>query len=255
MPGRSRSRTRFLRVILRVQLATIAIGTVALVYVLGFRVHPHQVEFACLTAACYAAFTGITTFFIQKAWRARARTAARRADGEVTANSAGLAASGRNIRFHRRAWQSVTLLGAAMLIAFVVLVNHYAGPAMDLESSGAHVEGEVTSVIGQGQAPVDGAIDVQYVYAGQTFDAHIYRDDASPFYHVGEAVTVAVDSSDPQVATVGGSDNQGPAAVVLFVALLLVGAAALFLGLVMLIAMRLTRRKARRAIMQADDPA
>jgi len=249
-PGRSASRTRFLRVILRVQLATITIGTVAVVYVLGFRVHPHQVEFACLTAACCAAFGGVTTFFTQKAWRAQAR----RADA-VTANGAGLAVSGQRVRPHRRAWQAVTLLGAVMLIAFVVLVDHYAGPSMDLESSGAPVEGVVTSVIGQGEAPVDGAIDVQYVYAGETFDAHIYRDDTSPFYHAGEVVTVDVDRSDPQVATAAGSDNEAPAMVVLLVALLLLGAAALFIGSVMLIAMRLARRKARRAIVRVDHSA
>jgi hypothetical protein len=141
----------------------------------------------------------------------------------------------------------MVLLGAAMLVAFVVLVNHYEGSATTLESSGAHVQGVVTSVIAQGEAPFDGSIDVEYVYAGQSFDAHIYRDDNSPFYHVGEAVTVTVDPSDPQVATVGSSDNQGPGMVLLLVVLLLLGGALVFLGLALLFGLWLTGRRARRA--------
>jgi Protein of unknown function (DUF3592) len=175
-----------------------------------------------------------------------AASAVLRPDDEAGASDADRQLTARRVVRQRRTWQSVALLGAAMLIAFFVLVNLYAGPTMDLESSGAHVEGVVTDVIGQGEAPFDGAIDVQYVYAGQAFDAHIYRDDDSPFYHVGEMVTVAVDPSDPQVATVGGSDNEPPAEVVLFVALLLLGATALFMGLVALLLTRLARRRARR---------
>jgi Protein of unknown function (DUF3592) len=245
---------------LRVQLACLVVGAVALVYVLGFGVHPHQIGYACLIAACYVVFTGITTFFMQKAWRSQARSAAanasRHTDGEVTADSAGLGAPRvQDVRSLRRAWQSMVLLGAAMLIAFVVLVNHYEGPAMALESSGAHVEGVVTSVIDQGEPPSDGAIDVQYVYAGQTFHAHIYRDDISPFYHVGEAVTVTVDPSNPQVATVGGSDNEGPGVVWLLVALLLLGGVVLLLGLGLLFSLWLAGRRARRATFITDHLA
>jgi hypothetical protein len=246
---------RSVRIILRAQLGGIVLGTAALVYLLGFDSHPHHVLSACLTAACYAAITGSGTFFSQKAWRAQARkagSAALRPDGGVSTSGAGLEMTARRVVRHRRTWQLVALLGAAMLIAFFVLVNLYAGPTMDLESSGARVEGVVTDVMGQGEAPFDGAIEVQYVYGGQTFDAHIYRDDNSPFYYVGEAVTVAVDPSDPGVATVGGSDNEGPAEVLLFVALLLLGAVALLMGSLMLIGMRLTRRKARRTTVQAD---
>ena len=149
----------------------------------------------------------------------------------------------------------MTLLGAAMLTAFLVLVVHYEGPAQALESSGVHVGGVITSVTGQGEAPADGAVDVHYSYAGQAFDTRVYRDDSSPFYHVGEAVTVSLDPSDPQVATVGGSDNEGPVVVVVLIVLLLGGGTAVFLGLWMLIAMRLARRKAPSATIQADHTA
>jgi hypothetical protein len=175
----------------------------------------------------------------------------------VTQPAGGLDAPGVRERFRsqRRVWLSVAILGVAMLIAFLVLVNHYEGPASALQSSGVHVEGVVTSVISQGEAPFDGAVDVRYVYAGQTFDTHIYRDDVSPTYRVGEAVTITLDPSDPRVATVGGSDNLRPAVVGLLVVLVLVGGCAVFLGFGMLIALRLTRRKARRAAVQADHPA
>ncbi len=140
-----------------------------------------------------------------------------------------------------------------MLTAFLVLVVHYEGPASTLESSGVHVEGVVTSVIGQEEAPADGAVDVRYIYAGQTFDTHIYRDDNSPTYRVGEAVTVTLDPSAPQVATVGGSDNEGPGVVWLLIVLLLGGGCAVFLGLAMLIGIGIIRRKARRATVQGGD--
>ena len=138
----------------------------------------------------------------------------------------------------------MTVLGVAMLAGFLVLVVHYEGPAMTLQSSGVHVEGVVTSVIGQGEAPADGAVEVQYAYAGQTFDVRIYRDDESPVYQTGEAVTVTLDPSDPQVATVGGSDNTGPGVVWLLIVLLLGGGVAVFLGLWMLIALTLAGRRA-----------
>jgi Protein of unknown function (DUF3592) len=243
---------RFARIMLRVQLACMAVGAVAVVYVLGFGVHPHQVGYACVVAACYVIFTGIATFFMQKAWRAQARSAdaaaSIHADDGATPDIAALGPRDvRHVRSLRRAWLSMVLLGVAMLVAFVVLVNHYEGSATTLESSGAHVQGVVTSVIAQGEAPFDGSIDVEYVYAGQSFDAHIYRDDNSPFYHVGEAVTVTVDPSDPQVATVGSSDNQGPGMVLLLVVLLLLGGALVFLGLALLFGLWLTGRRARRA--------
>lgn len=256
------SRMRFARVMLLAQLAGMAVGAVAFVYVLGFGVHPHQVGYAFLVAAGYLVFAGIATFFTQQAWRALARRAAAHAgggaDGAVTTeNTAGLQAPGMrgDLRSRRRAWLSVTLLGAAMLIAFLVLVDHYEGPALALESSGAHVEGVITSVIGQGEAPVDGAVVVHYSYAGQTFDTHVYRSDTSPLYYVGEAVTVTLDPADPRVATVGGSDNESPALVGLLVVLLLGGGIAVFLGLFVLIGMSLTRRRARRASVRADHPA
>jgi Protein of unknown function (DUF3592) len=85
--------------------------------------------------------------------------------------------------------------------------------------------------------------------------AHVQRDDTSPFYQVGEAVTVTLDPSDPHVATVGGSDNLAPEVVWPLVALLVLGGGAVFFGLVMLIVIRLARRKARRSIVQADHPA
>jgi hypothetical protein len=245
---------------LGVQLGGMLLGAVALVYLLGFEAHPHRIGSACLFAACYVAVTGIVMLLTQKAWRAQARNAAtdaaRRATAEMT-ESAGLdAPGGRHYpRSQRRIWLSVTLLGAAMLIAFLVLVVHYEGSAQTLESSGVHVEGVVTNVVGQQEAPFDGAVDVQYVYAGQSFNAHIYRDDNSPFYHVGEAVTVSLDPSDPQVATIGGSDNMRPGLVVLLVVLLLGGGFALFIGLWMLIVPRLARRKTRSTTVQADHPA
>jgi hypothetical protein len=252
---------RFARIMLKVQLAGMAVGAVGLVYVLGFRVHPHQVGYACLIAACYIIFTGTATFFMQQAWRAQARRAAKAArhhDGEVpTGNTGGLGAPGApdGLRSQRRVALSATLLGAAMLITFVVLLNHYEGPASDLQSSGVQVEGVVTSLRGQGQAPLNGAVDVRYAYAGQTFDTQIQRDDTSPFYQVGEAVTVTLDPSDPHVATVGGSDNLAPEVVWPLVVLLVLGGGAVFFGLVMLIVIRLARRKARRSIVQADHPA
>jgi hypothetical protein len=224
------------------------------VYVLGFGVHPHQVGYACAVAACYVILTGIATFFTQRAWRVQARLAAARAarpaDGpgtEANAGAPGTPGVGR-VSFRSLLWASlwVTALGAAMLTAFFVLVNHYEGSAMALESTGVQVEGVITSVTGQGDAPADGAVDVQYVYAGQTFDKHIYRDDNSPTYQVGESVVVTLDPSDPQVATVGGSDNQAPGVVWLLVALLVVGGGAVVCGAMMLIATSLTRRKSRR---------
>jgi hypothetical protein len=253
---------RFARVMLRAQLAGMAVGAIALVYLLGFRAHPHQVGSAFLIAACYLAFTGITTFFMQRAWRAQARradaNAAPLAGGALTTeNAGGIGAPGnrKGLRSLRRVWLSLTLLGAAMLTAFLVLVVHYEGPASALESSGVHVEGVITSVTGQEEAPVDGAVDVQYSYAGQAFNTRVYRDDTSPLYHVGEAVTVTLDPSDPQVATVGGSDNEAPAQVWLLVVLLLGGGLAVVLGLAILIDVRLARRKARMAPLQADHPA
>jgi hypothetical protein len=258
MPDRSMSRRRFARVMLRVQLAGMTVGAIALVYVLGFSVHPHQVGYACLIAACYLVFTGIATFFTQLSWRAQARRAAyaaRHADGAVTTENAGrLDAPGVRgaFRSQRRAWLSVTLLGMTMLIAFLVLVDHYEGQASALESSGVHIEGVVTRVTGQGEVVLtkegevktDGAVDVQYVYAGQTFDTHIYLDDTSPTYRAGEAVTVTLDPSDPQIATVGGSDNEGPALVTLLAVLLVGGGFAVVLGLGMLIRTRLAQRRA-----------
>lgn len=253
---------RFARVMLRVQLAGMAVGAIALVYVLGFRVHPHQVGLGFLIAACYVVLTGIVTFFTQQAWRAQARraaaNAARQAVGAPTTEKAGvLGAPGlpKGLRSLRLAWLSLTLLGAAMLIAFLVLVVHYEGPSLALESSGVHVEGVISSVIGQGVAPADGAVDVQYAYAGQSFDTHVYRDDTSPVYHVGEAVTVTLDPSDPHVATVGGSDNEAPAVVWLLAGLLIGGGIAVLLGLAILIGMRRARLKARGATVQADHPA
>jgi uncharacterized membrane protein len=251
---------RFARIMLRAQLAFLVIGAAALVYVFGFGVHPHQVGFACVVAACYVVFTGIATFFMQKAWRAQARraaaTAAMSADSGVTG---GLGVLGprdpRHVRSLRRAWLSMVLLGVAMLVAFVVLVNHYEGPVTTLESSGVPVQGVVTRVVSQGEAPFDGSIDVQYIFLGQSFDAHIYRDDTSPFYHVGEAVTVSVDPSDPKVATVGGSDNTGPAMVVLLVVLLLLGGLLVFLGLALLFSLWLAARRPRRTVVPSDHPA
>ena len=262
MPDRSMARKRFARVLLRVQLTGMAVGAVALVYVLGFGVHPHQVGYAFVIAGSYVVFTGVATFFTQQAWRAQARraaaSAARRADGAVTTEDGGgfhAPDVRESLRSLRRAGLSVILLGAAMLIAFLVLVDHYEGPASALESSGVHVEGVVTRVIGQGEAPEDGAVYVQYVYAGQPFATHIYRDDTSPFYHVGEAVTVTLDPSEPRVATVGGSDNEGPAVVWLLVLLLVAGGGAFVLGLAMLLGMLLARRKGLRATVGADHLA
>jgi len=262
MRGPSVSRMRFARVMLQVQLACMAVGAVALVYIFGYRAHPHQVGSAFLIAAVYVVVTGIPTILMQRAWRAQARRAAAAAapgaDGVMTTeNGGGFGAprARKSFRSQRRTWLSVTLLGAAMLIAFLVLVDHYEGPALALESSGVHVEGVISSVIGQRMAPADGAVDVQYSYAGQSFDAHIYRDDTSPVYHVGEAVTVTLDPSDPSVATVGGSDNESPGLVALLIVLLLGGGVGVLIGPGMLIAMRLSRQRARRATIQADHPA
>ncbi len=69
MPDRSTTRMGFARVMLQLQVAGMAVGAVALVYVLGFGVHPHQVEYACLIAVGYVVLTGIATFFTQQAWR------------------------------------------------------------------------------------------------------------------------------------------------------------------------------------------
>jgi len=249
---------RFARIMLRVQLAGLAVGTVAIVYVLGFRVHPRQVGTAVLTAACYFAVTGITTLVAQRAWRAQARRAAaagaHQAGGVLTTqNAGGLGAPGMRTRPRslRWAWLPLILLGAAMLTAFLVLVAHYEGPALALQSSGVRVEGVITSVTRQQEAPADGAVVVHYVYAGQAFDVRVYRDDNSPVYHVGEAVTVTLDPSDPRVATVGGSDNEAPAVVWLLIVLLLGGGLAVILGLAMLLSTWLARRKARSAAVQA----
>jgi hypothetical protein len=62
------------------QLVSMAIGAVLLVYLLGFSVHPHHVRFALVVAVCYLAFTGAGTFVIQRALRIRTRQAA--ASGE-----------------------------------------------------------------------------------------------------------------------------------------------------------------------------
>jgi len=253
---------RFARVMFRAQLAGMAVGAIALVYLLGFRVHPHQVGSAVLIAAGYLVFTGITTFFAQRAWRAQARRAAanagRQAAGALTTENAGVPGAPlmpKRLRPLRRAWLWLILLGVAMLGAFLVLVNHYEGQAQTLDSSGVHVEGVITSVTGQEEAPADGAVFVHYVYAGQAFDTRVYRDDTSPFYHVGEAVTVTLDPSDPQVATVGDSDNEAPAVVWLLIGLLVGGVLAVVLGLALLIGMRLDRRRALKATVQADHPA
>jgi hypothetical protein len=253
---------RFARRMLQAQLACMAVGAVALVYVLGLRVHPHKIGYAFLIAAAYVFLTGVATVLTQLAWRVQAvraaATAARGADGVFTTENGGGFAAPRvrqGLRSQRRTWLSVTVLGAAMLIGFLVLVDHYEGPALALESSGVHVEGVISSVIGQRVAPADGAVDVQYTYAGQSFDTHVYRDDTSPLYHLGEAVTVTLDPSDPSVATVGGSDNESPGLVVLLIVLLLGGGVGVLLGPGMLIAMRLTRQRARRATIQADHPA
>lgn len=237
---------------LRLQVAGMVLGAAAIVYVLGFGVRPHQVGYACLIAACYIVLTGIVTFFTQQAWRVQARRSgsntARDAGSPLTTESAdGLAQAVRDAsRSARRAWLSVTLLGVAMLIAFVLLVDHYEGQAMVLDSSGVPVQGVVTSVTGDGQRQFDGSIDVRYAYGGQTFDTRIYLDDTSPTYQAGEAVTVTVDPADPQTATVGGSDNEGPGLVVLLVVLLVGGGAAAFIGFWMLVAMQLARRRTRR---------
>ena len=146
------------------------------------------------------------------------------------------------LRSRRRAWLSLTFLGSAMLIGFFVVLIHSESLVSTLASSGVQAEGVVTSVMGQGEAPADGAIDVQYTYVGRTFDAHIYRDDDSPFYRVGEAVTVTLEPAHPQVATVGGSDNMAPAVVWLLIVLLLAGGVAVVLGAALLIAVRLDRR-------------
>jgi Na+/H+-translocating membrane pyrophosphatase len=130
---------RFARVMLRIQLAGIAVGAVALVCLLGFGVHPHQVGHAFLIAACYVAVTGIGMFFMQQAWRAQARRAAANAAGQAggartTDNAGVLGAPGvpKGLRSLRRAWISLIILGAGMLIAFLVLVVHYEGPALAL---------------------------------------------------------------------------------------------------------------------------
>ena len=181
--------------------------------------------------------------------------AARHAAGALTTeHSGGLRALGvRERRWSRcRAWLSLTLLGITMLIAFLVLVDHYEGRALALQSSGVRVEGVVTRVIGQGEVvftkqgevKTDGAVYVRYVYAGQTFNTHIYLSDTSPTYQAGETVTVTLDPSDPQVATVGGSDNLGPALVTLLTVLLLGGGFAVVLGLWKLVRMGLARRRA-----------
>ncbi len=146
------------------------------------------------------------------------------------------------LRSRRRAWLSLALLGAAMLIGCCVLVNHVDSPASTLASSGVYAEGVVTTVMGQGEAPADGAIDVRYNYAGRTFDAHIYRDDDSPTYRVGEAVIVTLEPAHPQVATVGGSDNLAPGVVWLLIVLLVGGVVAVVLGVALLIAVRQDRR-------------
>lgn len=260
MPDRSTSRLRSARVILHVQLASMAVGAVAVVYVLGFRVHPHQVGFAFVVAACYVVFTGAVTFFTQYAWRAQARraaaNAARHQGGALTTENSGRFGAPRvrkGLLSQRWAWLALTLLGAALLTAFLVLVNHYEGQAQALESRGVNVVGVITTVTGQGKAPADGSVDVHYIYAGQAFDTRVYRDDTSPLYHVGEAVAVTLDPSDPHVATVGGSDNEAPALVWLLIGLLLGGGLAILLGLGTLASTLLARRKARRATIQADE--
>lgn len=252
MPARPTSRMRFARVMLRLQVAGSALGAALLVYVLGFDVRPHQVGYASLIAACYVVLTGIVTFFTQQAWRVQARAAsgnaARDADSALTKESAdGLPLAARVAgRSARRALLSVILLGVAMLIAFVVLVDHYEGQAMMLDSSGVRVQGVVTSVTGHGLRQIDRSVDVRYAYGGQTFNTRIYLDDNSPTYQAGKAVTVTLDPSDPQIATVGGSDNEGPGLVVLLVALLVGGGAAVFIGFWVLVGAQLARRRTRR---------
>jgi hypothetical protein len=252
LPARQASWIRFARVMLRLQVAGMALGAAALVYVLGFGVPPLQVGYACLIAACYVVLTGIATFFTQQAWRAHARrfggNAARDADGRLTTDNAdGLAQTVRDAnRSARRAYLSVTLLGLAMLIAFVVLVNHYEGQAMVLDSSGSPVHGVVTSVTGPGQRQFDRSVDVRYAYGGQTFDTRIYLNNNSPTYQAGEAVTVTLDSADPQIAAVGGSDNLGPGLVVLLTVLLLGGGAAFFIGFCVLVMTQLARWRRHR---------
>jgi hypothetical protein len=252
---------RFARLILRVQLAGMAVGAAVLVYVLGFDVHPHQVGYGCLIAACYVALSGVVTFFMQRAWRVQARraaaAAARGVDVGVPTENVGVVARGlrKGLLNQRRTWLSVMLLGVAMLIAFLELVNHYEGSALAFQPDVVNVQGVVTGVTGPGLPAVGGTVDVQYVYAGQTLAAHVYRADTGPAYQVGEAVTVTVDPSDPHIATVGGSDNLGPAVVWLLVALLVGGGCAVFLGLVTLLLMGLARRGGRGAPVKVEHPA
>jgi hypothetical protein len=60
---------------LKLQLGGMVIGAAAVFYVLGLSTHPHHLGLASLLAAVYLAFTGVGTFLIQRAWRARARGA------------------------------------------------------------------------------------------------------------------------------------------------------------------------------------
>lgn len=261
MPGPVENSARFFRIMLRVQLTGMVVGAAALVYVLGFGVHPHRVAFACVMATGYIVLSGVVTLLLQRAWRTKARraaaTAARHSDSAMTTQDAVLSAPGRRagIRSQRRTWLSVTLLGVAMLSGFLVLVSHYESPALALASNGVRAQGVVTGVTGQGEPPANGAVDVQYGYAGQSFTTHIYRNDNSPRYRVGDAVTVTLDPSDPQIATVGGSDNMGPGMVWLLIVLLLGGGCVLVVGIAMLIATELSRRKARSAAIQAGHLA
>jgi hypothetical protein len=75
-PDRAAAVLRIARFMLKMQLASLVLGVVVIVYALGFEVHPHKIGFALVIAAIYLVLAGAVTAWLQRTWRARARRAA-----------------------------------------------------------------------------------------------------------------------------------------------------------------------------------
>jgi uncharacterized protein DUF3592 len=157
----------------------------------------------------------------------------------------GLGLHRRRRRFRRRALV-VTLAGIVALMGWLVLIDRAEGQGMTLVARGAHARGVLTEVsppLGGGLTA--GAVDVGYLYDGKYFQGHVFLDDSSPRYRVGQSVVVTVDPSQPQDVTVAGSDNESPSFVWMAVGLLVAGLILLILGLAFLLNGSSFARRAR----------
>lgn len=152
----------------------------------------------------------------------------------------------------------VTVVGLAMLVAFVVLVTAAADHSDWLRSNGESTVGTVLGVTqnsggGRQATYTNGSVRVSYRAGARELTATVSLGESARRYRVGQQVTVFYDPANPRDLTIDDAVNQGGWRLLVAILLVTIGVLTVGVGVVVWIRHGLYRRLLARESWRADD--